>query len=107
MLALKNILASADQIPTLIFDEIDQGIGDAWGWWSDSNSGTSDATIRSFAWTHLPQLAVFGDEHYQVQKLIQGNRTLTRVERFAGRAAVARALADARRGRRRDVALRS
>ena len=34
--------------------------------------------------THLPQLAAFGDEHYQVQKLIQGNRTLTTVERLDG-----------------------
>ena len=37
-----------------------------------------------FCVTHLPQLAAFGDEHYQVQKLIQANRTLTRVERLEG-----------------------
>ena len=37
-----------------------------------------------FCVTHLPQLAVFGDEHYQVQKLIDKNRTLTRVERLEG-----------------------
>jgi DNA repair protein RecN (Recombination protein N) len=37
-----------------------------------------------FCVTHLPQLAAFGDEHYQVQKLIQGNRTLTQVERLDG-----------------------
>ena len=34
--------------------------------------------------THLPQLAAFGDEHYQVSKLIEENRTLTRVERLNG-----------------------
>ncbi len=37
-----------------------------------------------FCVTHLPQLAAFGDEHLQVQKLIQDNRTLTRVERLDG-----------------------
>jgi len=37
-----------------------------------------------FCVTHLPQLAAFGDEHYQVQKLVQDNRTLTRVEPLRG-----------------------
>ncbi|HAW53049.1 MAG TPA: hypothetical protein DCX54_12085 [Flavobacteriales bacterium] len=37
-----------------------------------------------FCVTHLPQLAAFGDHHYQVQKLIQDKRTLTRVEPLAG-----------------------
>jgi DNA repair protein RecN (Recombination protein N) len=37
-----------------------------------------------FCVTHLPQLAVFGDQHYQVQKLVDNGRTLTRVERLEG-----------------------
>jgi DNA repair protein RecN (Recombination protein N) len=37
-----------------------------------------------FCVTHLPQLAAFGDQHYQVQKLVQDNRTLTRVEPLNG-----------------------
>jgi len=36
--------------------------------------------------THLPQLAAFGDQHFQVQKVIQGQRTLTRVEPISGEA---------------------
>ncbi len=84
MLALKNILASADQIPSLIFDEIDQGIGGRVGLVVGFKLWHLGRNHQVFCVTHLPQLAVFGDEHYQVQKLIQGNRTLTRVERLAG-----------------------
>ena len=84
MLALKNILASADQIPSLIFDEIDQGIGGRVGLVVGFKLWHLGRNHQVFCVTHLPQLAVFGDEHYQVQKLIQGNRTLTRVERLQG-----------------------
>ena len=84
MLALKNILASADQIPSLIFDEIDQGIGGRVGLVVGFKLWHLGRNHQVFCVTHLPQLAVFGDEHYQVQKLIQGNRTLTRVERLTG-----------------------
>ncbi len=84
MLALKNILASADQIPSLIFDEIDQGIGGRVGLVVGFKLWHLGRNHQVFCVTHLPQLAAFGDEHYQVQKLIQGNRTLTRVERLSG-----------------------
>jgi len=84
MLALKNILASADQIPSLIFDEIDQGIGGRVGLIVGFKLWHLGRNHQVFCVTHLPQLAVFGDEHYQVQKLIQDNRTLTRVERLQG-----------------------
>jgi len=84
MLALKNILASADQIPSLIFDEIDQGIGGRVGLIVGFKLWHLGRTHQVFCVTHLPQLAAFGDQHYQVQKLIQGNRTLTRVERLDG-----------------------
>jgi DNA repair protein RecN (Recombination protein N) len=84
MLALKNILASADEIPSLIFDEIDQGIGGRVGLIVGFKLWHLARTHQVFCVTHLPQLAVFGDQHYQVQKLIQGNRTLTRVEKLEG-----------------------
>lgn len=84
MLALKNILARADQIPSLIFDEIDQGIGGRVGLVVGFKLWHLGRNHQVFCVTHLPQLAAFGDEHYQVQKLIQGDRTLTRVERLDG-----------------------
>jgi DNA repair protein RecN (Recombination protein N) len=84
MLALKNILARADEIPSLIFDEIDQGIGGRVGLVVGFKLWHLGRNHQVFCVTHLPQLAAFGDEHYQVQKLIQGNRTLTRIERLDG-----------------------
>jgi DNA repair protein RecN (Recombination protein N) len=84
MLALKNILARADQIPCLIFDEIDQGIGGRVGLVVGYKLWHLARNHQVFCVTHLPQLAAFGDEHYQVQKLIQANRTLTRIERLEG-----------------------
>ena len=80
MLALKNVLAAADTIPTLIFDEIDQGIG-----------GRVGAVVGEKLWrlgqhhqvlcvTHLPQLAAFGNRHFHVFKQVQAGRTITVVE---------------------------
>jgi len=77
MLALKTILASADATPTLIFDEIDAGI-----------SGQSGHIVGAKLWmltqnhqvicvTHLPQIAAFADTHYNVNKQILDERTIT------------------------------
>jgi DNA repair protein RecN (Recombination protein N) len=84
MLALKNVLARADEIPSLIFDEIDQGIGGRVGLVVGHKLWNLARNHQVFCVTHLPQLAAFGDQHYQVQKLVQDNRTLTRVETLAG-----------------------
>jgi DNA repair protein RecN (Recombination protein N) len=84
MLGLKNVLARADEVPSLIFDEIDQGIGGRVGMTVGQKLWNLSRSHQVFCVTHLPQLAVFGDEHYQVQKLIQSSRTLTRVERLDG-----------------------
>lgn len=79
MLALKGVLARADRTPTLIFDEIDQGIGGRVGavvgrkLWGLSNSH------QVLCITHLPQLAGFGDAHFKVEKSVSGDRTTTHV----------------------------
>jgi DNA repair protein RecN (Recombination protein N) len=88
MLALKTVLSRADQTPTLIFDEIDQGIG-----------GRVGATVGQKLWglsqhhqvvciTHLPQLAGYGDTHFKVEKRIDGERTLTHITALSGQARV-------------------
>ena len=80
MLALKEVLAEADQISTLVFDEIDSGIG-----------GRVGMTVGSMLWqlgrhhqvmcvTHLPQLAAFGDQHFKVDKKNLDDRTITQVQ---------------------------
>jgi len=84
MLALKNVLARADQIPTLIFDEIDQGIGGRVGGTVGEKLWSLGRNHQVMVITHLPQLAAFGDLHFQVQKVVQNNRTLTRLSKLSG-----------------------
>jgi len=86
MLGLKNVMARADEVPSLIFDEIDQGIGGRVGMVVGHKLWNLSRTHQVFCVTHLPQLAVFGDQHYQVQKLLDKGRTLTRVEPLEGEA---------------------
>jgi DNA repair protein RecN (Recombination protein N) len=85
MLALKSTLAHADATPTLIFDEIDQGIGGRVGvvvgqklWLLTGDKRTNEhtpapgyrATHQVLCITHLPQLAAFGDRHFTVSKQV-------------------------------------
>jgi DNA repair protein RecN (Recombination protein N) len=84
MLGLKNVMARADEVPSLIFDEIDQGIGGRVGMTVGYKLWNLSRSHQVFCVTHLPQLAVFGDQHYQVQKLVDKGRTLTRVEPLEG-----------------------
>jgi len=82
MLALKNVLAQADHIPTLIFDEIDQGIGGRVGSVVGEKMWRLARRHQVMCVTHLPQLAAFGDEHYKVSKSVIDQRTLTGVKRL-------------------------
>lgn len=82
MLALKSVLSHADQVPTLIFDEIDQGIGGRLGTVVGHKLWGLSETHQVLVVTHLAQLAGFGDAHYRVSKHVQGNRTVTRVQRL-------------------------
>jgi DNA repair protein RecN (Recombination protein N) len=84
MLALKNVLVRADHIPTLIFDEIDQGIGGRVGSVVGEKLWQLARQHQVLCVTHLPQLAAFGDQHYRVRKLVQSGRTLTQVDHLAG-----------------------
>ncbi|MGC8855246.1 MAG: DNA repair protein RecN [Anaerolineae bacterium] len=86
MLALKNVLARADQIPSLIFDEIDQGIGGRVGLTVGYKLWMLARNHQVFCVTHLPQLAAFGDQHWRVQKQVADGRTLTQVEKLEGEA---------------------
>jgi DNA repair protein RecN (Recombination protein N) len=79
MLALKNVLARADSIPTLIFDEIDQGIGGRVGTVVGHKLWLLSRHHQVLCVTHLPQLAAFGEQHLQVSKQIQNGRTITQV----------------------------
>ncbi len=89
MLALKTALARADQIPTLIFDEIDQGIGGRIGGIVGkklSGLAQTDTAMgrQVFCVTHLPQLAGYADAHLRVRKIVSQGRTRTVVEQIKG-----------------------
>src|SRR5690606_20782719 len=82
MLALKSVLSHADRVPTLIFDEIDQGIGGRVGAVVGQKLWQLSASHQVLCVTHLAQLAGFGDAHFRVSKHVEGDRTVTRVERL-------------------------
>jgi DNA repair protein RecN (Recombination protein N) len=84
MLALKNVLTSQDQVPTLIFDEIDQGIGGRLGMVVGEKLWQLGMEHQVFCVTHMAQLAAFSDVHYQVQKQTQDGRTITQVTPMQG-----------------------
>lgn len=79
MLAIKRVLAQADETPTLIFDEIDQGLGGRIGAVVGEKLWSLSHGHQVMCVTHLPQLATFGDKHYKVQKVQKDNRTATHV----------------------------
>jgi DNA repair protein RecN (Recombination protein N) len=81
-LAVKRVLAEADATPTLVFDEVDTGIG-----------GRSADPIGRSLWslarrhqvlcvTHLPQIAAYADAQFRITKRERGGRTVTEVERL-------------------------
>ena len=82
MLALKNVLARVDVIPTLIFDEIDQGIGGRIGAVVGEKLWKLSLEHQVLCVTHLPQLAAFGNQHFRVSKQILEGRTITHVQKL-------------------------
>jgi DNA repair protein RecN (Recombination protein N) len=79
MLALKTVLSRADRTPTLIFDEIDAGIGGRIGAVVGHKLWSLSSEHQVLVVTHLPQLAGFGDAHFKVDKEVSEKRTVTRV----------------------------
>ena len=82
MLALKNTLAQADTIPTMVFDEIDQGIGGRIGALVGEKLWQLARFHQVICITHLPQLAALYDSHFHVRKQISEDRTRTIVDRL-------------------------
>jgi DNA repair protein RecN (Recombination protein N) len=84
MLALKTILARLDRTPTLIFDEIDAGIGGIVGQKVAERLRSVAEHHQVFVITHLPQIAALADHHLLVSKESKGRRTATRVAELGG-----------------------
>jgi DNA repair protein RecN (Recombination protein N) len=80
MLAMKKALAEAERVPTLIFDEIDAGIGGAVAQALGEKLAHIARGHQVLCITHLPQIARYAGTHFRVEKEIQGGRTVTRVQ---------------------------
>jgi DNA repair protein RecN (Recombination protein N) len=80
MLALKTILVEGDPIPTLVFDEVDAGIGGAVAEEVGKKLKRVAAKRQVFCITHLPQIASMAASHYGVSKSVKKDRTSTEVK---------------------------
>ena len=76
MLALKTVLVQVDNIPTVLFDEIDSGIGGKIADVVGMKLKELSQSAQVFCITHLPQIARFADRHFLVEKEVVGERTL-------------------------------
>lgn len=80
MLALKNVLAEKDQVPTLIFDEVDTGVSGRAAQKVAEKLRSVSRNKQVLCVTHLPQLAALADTHLLISKAERGGRTYTTVE---------------------------
>jgi DNA repair protein RecN (Recombination protein N) len=99
MLALKVVMSAQDVVPTLVFDEVDQGIGgEVGGRIGGALKDVSREGRQALVITHLPQIAVYADQHLVVAKGSKGGVATSDVQVVTGEARVkevARMLGDA------------
>ncbi|WP_419896436.1 DNA repair protein RecN [Roseomonas sp. USHLN139] len=80
MLALKVVLARGSPVPTLVFDEVDSGIGGATAAAVGERLARVAERLQVLVVTHSPQVAARGAQHWRVAKGVRGDRAETRVE---------------------------
>lgn len=79
MLGIKSVLAEIEEIPTLIFDEIDTGISGRTAQKVAEKMAYIGRSHQVLCITHLPQIAAMADSHYLIEKTAEGERTQTRI----------------------------
>jgi DNA repair protein RecN (Recombination protein N) len=79
LLALKSILSEVDTVPTLVFDEVDVGVGGRAGQVVGEKLWAMTSNHQVICITHLPQVAAFADAHYHIAKEFSADRTRTRI----------------------------
>jgi len=82
MLAIKNILAGVDEIPVLIFDEIDSGISGKVSQRIGEKLCNISTNHQVICVTHLAQIACMADRHFQIDKTSDSRKTTTKVSRL-------------------------
>ncbi|NJC87653.1 MAG: DNA repair protein RecN [Desulfuromonas sp.] len=88
LLALKRITPGSEQVPTLVFDEVDAGIGGATATAVGNKLRAVSHHAQVLCVTHLPQVAAGADRHFLVVKREADGRTITGIERLDGEARV-------------------
>jgi DNA repair protein RecN (Recombination protein N) len=88
MLALRTILAVDRTQKTLVFDEVDAGIGGKAAETVGQKLKELSSRYQVFCVTHLAQIAAFADHQYRIEKRIENERSVTRVDALAGEARV-------------------
>jgi len=84
MLAVKTLASTDEPGKTLIFDEVDAGIGGAVADVVGARLQRLGSTYQVLCITHLPQIAAYGSTHYRIEKSVKGSRTVTDVTRVEG-----------------------
>lgn len=82
MLALKNVFAQRDNVPSMVFDEVDTGVSGVAAQRVGEKLAKLSATKQVVCITHLPQIAAMADHHYLIEKAVSGGRTRTTVQRL-------------------------
>jgi DNA repair protein RecN (Recombination protein N) len=81
-IAVKTVLAAVDRVPTLVFDEIDTGVGGRLGSALGKALAELAATHQVICVTHLPQMASHADRHWVIRKRIERGRSRTTITRL-------------------------
>lgn len=82
MLGIKTVLADADQVPTLIFDEIDSGISGRTAWKVAEKLNTLSRSRQVLCITHLPQIAAMADTHFCIDKEALDGSSVTTISKL-------------------------
>ncbi|GAB6268044.1 MAG: DNA repair protein RecN [Smithella sp.] len=84
ILALKNVLSRTGSVASIVFDEVDNGIGGAVAEIVGRKLKAVSANHQVICITHLPQIACFGDNHLHVSKKVTKGRTITFIKELDG-----------------------
>ncbi len=88
MLALKTVLAVVDEIPVLVFDEVDANVGGETANAVGEKMKQIAAKRQVFCITHLPQVAAVADAHYVVTKTVKAGRTISEITLLDGKSRI-------------------
>jgi DNA repair protein RecN (Recombination protein N) len=84
LLAVRGVLnGTAGSVATYIFDEVDAGVGGAIAASIGQRLAHAAEQSQVLCITHLPQIAAYGDQHFHVEKQVEGDRTITQVRKLS------------------------